>query len=356
MLEIALLFIVVLVLFLPITIHVVEKNLEIFLLLMGILSVSLTHVLGKESLWSGHLLREVFVEPVMITTAVVAAGIVLFFLRPRMGSFIADIERFLGTRLFCFVLIILLGAISSVVTAIMSAILLVEVVSALRYDKEFELKLVILSCFSIGLGAALTPIGEPLSTICIAKLKGEPYHAGFFFLLRNLGIFIFPGIGALGLAGAIVSRSAKKGTRKDTLTEKERERIGQVFIYAGKVFIFIMALILLGAGFKPMVDRYIVLLPKQILYWINTLSAVMDNATLAAAEVSPQMSTGQIRYILMGLLISGGMLIPGNIPNIIAAGRLGITSREWAKWGIPLGLILMTVYYAVFEVMQRPSY
>ncbi len=33
------------------------------------------------------------------------------------------------------------------------------------------------------------------------------------------------------------------------------------------------------------------------------------------------------------------MLIPGNIPNIISAGKLGITSKEWARLGVPpLGL------------------
>jgi predicted cation transporter len=49
----------------------------------------------------------------------------------------------------------------------------------------------------------------------------------------------------------------------------------------------------------------------------------------------------------MGLLISGGMLIPGNIPNIVAAGRLGISSREWARVGLITGLPLMALCFAV---------
>jgi predicted cation transporter len=52
----------------------------------------------------------------------------------------------------------------------------------------------------------------------------------------------------------------------------------------------------------------------------------------------------------MGLLIAGGMLIPGNIPNIIAAGKLGITSREWAEVGVPLGLVLMSVFFVILFV------
>jgi len=54
--------------------------------------------------------------------------------------------------------------------------------------------------------------------------------------------------------------------------------------------------------------------------------------------------------MLMGLLISGGMLIPGNIPNIIAAGKLKIGSKAWAKLAAPFGLILLVVYYIILFV------
>jgi len=54
----------------------------------------------------------------------------------------------------------------------------------------------------------------------------------------------------------------------------------------------------------------------------------------------------------MGLLISGGMLIPGNIPNIISAGKLDITSKEWARLGIPLGLVSMGIYFIILFVIE----
>ena len=76
------------------------------------------------------------------------------------------------------------------------------------------------------------------------------------------------------------------------------------------------------------------------------ISAILDNATLAAAEISPAMDQ-TIRAVLLGLIISGGMLIPGNIPNIIAAGKLNITSKEWAWFGVPVGLITMAVYFVI---------
>jgi len=59
------------------------------------------------------------------------------------------------------------------------------------------------------------------------------------------------------------------------------------------------------------------------------------------------MSRSQITGILMGVIISGGMLIPGNIPNIIAASKLKISSRSWAMIGLPVGLFLMCTYFFI---------
>ena len=98
-----------------------------------------------------------------------------------------------------------------------------------------------------------------------------------------------------------------------------------------------MGLTFLGHGFEPLINEYILGLHPMLLYWINMISAILDNATLAAAEISPAMDQETIRAVLLGLIISGGMLIPGNIPNIIAAGKLNITSKEWARFGVPVG-------------------
>ena len=54
----------------------------------------------------------------------------------------------------------------------------------------------------------------------------------------------------------------------------------------------------------------------------------------------------------MGLLVFGGMLIPGNIPNIIAAGKLGITSGEYAKLGVPFGIILGAFFFVLIYFMD----
>jgi predicted cation transporter len=82
------------------------------------------------------------------------------------------------------------------------------------------------------------------------------------------------------------------------------------------------------------------------------VSAVLDNATLTAAEIGTSMSLIQIKSALLGLLIAGGMLIPGNIPNIICAGKLKIKSREWARFGVPLGLLVMAGCFSILILMR----
>ncbi len=327
-----------LVLLLPFFSKKVEEELEAFLLVMGILSVSISR------LWSWHLLQEALYEPIKITAVVLLAGFVFRMLRSRIKQWTDSVTGRFGYNFPMFVLVIGLGLLSSVITAIIAALVLVEVVSVLKLSRSSEVKIVIIACFSIGLGAVLTPLGEPLATIAIAKLKGEPYHADFLFLFRLLAKWIIPAVFVMGILALFCS---KKSDEKTSLKEDKADSVLSVVLRAVKVYIFIGALILLGTGFTPLIERYLIKVPAKALYWINMVSAILDNATLTAAEISPAMSREAVQDVLLGLLIAGGMLIPGNIPNIICANKLGIKSREWATFGVPLGLALMTAVFII---------
>jgi predicted cation transporter len=310
----------------------VEEELETFLFIMGVVSVSISKS------WSWGLVKEALVTPIEISLAVLIAGLAFRAVRPRIRRWTdAAVARF-GYPPLLFVLVAGLGLISSVITAIIAALILAEVISALKLSRKFEIKVVIIACFSIGLGAALTPLGEPLATIAVNKLKGEPYHADFLFLFKLLGVWIIPLIFGL----AVWTASFRNPRGEGTLTEDSVETYPDVFFRSLRVYVFVMALVFLGEGFKPVVDRYLVNVPAHALYWINIVSAILDNATLTAAEMTPAMPIETVKELLLGLLIAGGMLIPGNIPNIICASKLSIKSKEWAKLGIPVGLIIMT--------------
>lgn len=358
--------ILIMILVIPFTFRVVEHNLEYFLFIMAILATIVSGVLSM------HLIEEILSNGLLyfITAAVLIAGLVFRYSVHLLKKAINYLILKTSLKIFIFSLIAILGLISSFITAIISALILVEIVHALPLKHENKIKLTVISCFSIGLGAALTPIGEPLSTIVISTMD-----ANFFYIVNAIGIYVIPCIFALAIFGAFyIDRQYEKDKIINKVNENEideeseieeesileveteevieMEKLSQVFIRAFKIFIFIIALELLGSGFRPLINTYIIHLSSNILYWFNITSAVLDNATLAAAEVSPAMSLNQIQSILMGLLLSGGMLIPGNIPNIIAAGKLEIKSKEWAIVGLPIGGVLLLFFFVVMNLVH----
>jgi predicted cation transporter len=345
MITIVLLVIFLLILVLPIFVKPVEHNLELFLLVVGTLTVMLSHLMGPEPLLTKRLVESAFFAPIKLTIATLVFGLAFRAIREPMKKKIVTIEDRLGPRFFAFLLIFSLGLLSSVITAIIAALVLCEVVSAISLDKKYETRLVVFACFSIGMGAALTPIGMPLSAIAAAKLSGGVFDNDFLMMMRTYGIYILPGLVVISFVGSL--SGGAQVARSECLTEDFVEPFQHIALRAFKVFVFVMALILLGEGFKPLVDLYIVKMPAPALYWVNIVSAILDNATLAAAELGPLMSAAQVKGIIMGLIISGGILIPGNIPNIIAANKLSISSRAWAAIGVPFGLGLMAVYFGI---------
>ena len=133
------------------------------------------------------------------------------------------------------------------------------------------------ACFSVGLGAVLTPLGEPMSTILVQRLSGPPYNAGFTWPIGHFAIYVIPACLILGVFGAIwigrkktstkSARIAKEpeslmdtvdvaGTTADQLTEYS-ETLRTVIIRASKVFAFVAALVLLGTGLQPLITWFL---------------------------------------------------------------------------------------------------
>ncbi len=334
---IGLLIILALVLFLPFTIKIVEHNLEYFLFIMGIAAALVGGVFNTE------LLLHALQDPIKITLAVLVAGLLFKWFQTQLGNAINTVSNKMPFPLFIALMVIILGFISSIITAIIAALVLVLIVSNLSLERKHQILLTVIACFSIGLGAALTPIGEPLSTITVSKM-GED----FFYLLELIGPLVIPGVIVLGIVAALVVRRKEV---ENYQVEQESESYREIVIRSVKIYLFVFGLTMLGAGFEPLINAYLLDLDAKILYWINILSAVLDNATLAAAEISPAMTPDTVEAILMGLIVAGGMLIPGNIPNIISAGKLNITSKEWAKIGLPMGFVLLIIYFIILILM-----
>ena len=372
---IGLIIIALLVLILPFFVKWCEDNLEFFFLIMGILAVSVSTLFGH-NLWNGELILEALKAPVMIGSlpigifqVVLIFGLLIHFLNKPFYHAVNSLVNKISVKFFVFLLIVILGIISSVISVIVSAVILSEIAAALPIARNDRIKVVVAACFAVGLGAVLTPLGEPMSTILIQRLSGPPYYANFSWAISHFAIYVIPACFVLGIFGSlwigkerdqkiVMETADREGvvdhpvTNEQAVTEYQ-ETLRSVIMRAVKVFGFVAALVLLGAGLQPLIEWFLIKVPALALYWINMISAVLDNATLTAIEINAQMVLPKIIAVVMGLLISGGMIIPGNIPNIVAAGRLKISMKEWSRLGVPIGLVMLTVFFGILLIFGR---
>ena len=184
----------------------IESNLEVFLFLMGVICATFANA------WSTELLHEGLIAPINITLAVLGAGVLFHYLRHYIDH---GMRRVLITMPLSVIVcsgIIILGLVSSVISAIIAALLLVEFISVLPLHRHAEVNLTVIACFAIGLGAALTPLGEPLSTIAVSKLSGPPYHATFYYLFNLLALYIIPAVVVLGVIGIFLVHETAEDT------------------------------------------------------------------------------------------------------------------------------------------------
>ena len=287
------------------------------------------------------MIFEALTAPLPIAAAILLFGLAYRQVHERLRRWLEGAARRFGVRAAAGALVIVLGLLSSLITVVVAALALAEAISALGLGRKDQARLAVLGCFAVGLGSALTSIGGPVSAIAVARLAGLPNHAGPLFLLALLGPWILPAVLFFGILAAVSVSPGPAEPRPPVPPES----MGAVAFRAAKVYLFVAALLLVAGAIKPLLDRWVPLARPEMIFWANLSSAVLDNATLAAAEVSPALSPAALRFALLGLLVAGGMLVPGNLPNIICASRLGITNRDWARWGVPLGAALMLAVF-----------
>lgn len=346
--EVALLAVLLAVLLLPIRSSRVEHNLEPFLLGAGTLAALAAGVLNFDLI--GHAVG----EPAAITAAVAIAGLLFKWFRDETEAIIPWAARWLPLPVIVAILTIGLGLVSSVMTAIIASLFLASFIHAMKVHKSTQAWIAVPGCLAIGFGAVLTPIGEPLATIVTSKLTAD-----FWYLARLLGPWVIIAVVSSGLIAAVATwrfgATLGEAITGEVAAEGPEDRYREVAERAVRVYAFVAGLTLLGAAYQPLVDRYLVGSPGSVMYASGLVSAVLDNATLAAAAVSPNLDPTVLRLFMISLMISGVMLIPGNIPNIIAAGRLRIRSGEWARIGVPLGFAYLVVFGVLLALSPAPT-
>lgn len=335
--ELALLLILVAVFVLPVKSPLVEGNLEPFLAVAGATAAIAAGVLTP------RLISHALGEPLAITAAVTVAGLLFKWFRDELEALVPMAAARVRLPALVALLTIGLGLVSSMITAIIASLLLASFIHAMRLHRSTQAWIAVPGCFAIGFGAVLTPIGEPLSTIVTSKLSAD-----FWYLARLLGPWAVLAVLLSGVVAAVaVSRGGAtigEALGGEVAPEGPEDAYHDVAIRALRVYVFVVGLALLGAAYQPLVDRYLLGAPGWVMYGAGLLSSVLDNATLAAAAISPSLEPSILLLFMVSLMASGGILIPGNVPNIVAAGRLRIGSKAWARIGVPLGLSYLVLF------------
>jgi predicted cation transporter len=319
----------------PVAFRWIERNLEIYIGAIGIIAIAMS---GAASI---EVVRSALTQPIVITIAVLVAGFVFRESREKLDEAFEWMRTRMRRPLLTGFSIFILAMLSSVITAIVAALVLVEIVGLLHLHDERRTEVVVAGCFAIGLGAALTPIGEPLSTLAANAL-----HFGFFGMFVLLAAWVIPAV----VASSMIAGYFARGEYYEASAGPHvRETMWDIAAQGAKIFGFVAGLVLISEAYAPLARQFVPMLSDAQLYWANTSSAVLDNATLVALEVHA-MTLARARDAILALLIAGGMLIPGNIPNVVCAGALHIRSGQWARIAIPIGLGMLGIYFAVLQL------
>ena len=152
----------------PFRIRIIEHNLEIFLFICGVIALTIAgfaSLPGEVTGWSWPIvvealtaplrIGEIFGIPIGIVQIVLIVGLAIYVWHAQITRFIHSMIRVLSLKVLAFLLIVMLGLVSSVISAIIAAIILVEVMCALPVARKTRIDLTVISCFSIGLGQCL---------------------------------------------------------------------------------------------------------------------------------------------------------------------------------------------------------
>ena len=321
----------------------VENHLELFLLMVGAAAVTIS------GMWSKEFIYDALNSPVNVAFIVLVVSIIFNYYSRYIFRVLFVLFRFFEPKYSFAILVFLLGITSSVFSVTVAALVLAEVLQVVNLEREQTVKVTVYACYAIGLGAVLLPLAEPLGLVIYKELAAGPHQADFFFVLKHFFWWTMPAISLMALAAGYTVRNANAQVELHIREDKEDTR--SMLRRTWHIYLFVAALTLISTGLRPFADATIARLSGKILFWANSVSVIIDNATLAAIEITPDVTIPNLMYMVIGLAAFGSMLIQGNLPNIVAAEKLGIKSREWARVAVPTGLVLMSGYFVALWIV-----
>lgn len=309
----------------------VEERYPLFLLGLGVLAAALSRGLNEA------VLVEALLRPLQLCLALLAGALLFSFGHGPLAWAAATVSRRLGPRAATVVSVLAAAALAPFFTGAVAALFLVELLKAVPMGGQRRREVAVIGVSAVGLTAGLSATGSPAAAVVLANLSNAPAaNVTSWYLFDLVGPWVLAG--ALGLAAAA---AAFAGDGSDAEAPSEDPlALWTILVLSGRLFASLAGLILLGAGVLPALEGMLRGFPPGGLYWLNAVSAVLDNAALAAVEFEPGMLQNQIRFAYCGILAADPFFVIAGAPNMIAADRLRITAGQWASVGIPVGTAL----------------
>lgn len=292
--------------------------------------------------WSEAVIVQALARAAALCGALLAGALAFAMFHRQLRDLVTRAAGRIGIRAAVAVAVGLSSLAAPFLSAPVAILMLVEILAALPLESGRRGEAAVLGSLGVGLGSGLSALGGPASAVLLAKLSGGAYPIGRGFLLELVGPWAVPGILGLAVGAAILCGDldpAAKPVPDDPLS------LWSLLVLTGRLFVFTAGLVLLGAGLMPLIERCFLGLHPAALYWANAAAAVTDNAALVTLEVSPSMSQDQLRYLFLGVLAAGSAVLTGDAQNLVAAHKLDIKARAWARVGVPASAALMVFFF-----------
>src|SRR5271155_3645230 len=134
--------ILALLLFGPIAVAKIEHNIELYCLALGVRAPLLSNGFTRE------LILEALHEPVAISVAVIVAALLFGWARPGLDRVFRRLRRRVSRPVLTGASIFVIACVSSVITAIVGALVLIEVIGLLHFAGEKRVRVTVAGCFA----------------------------------------------------------------------------------------------------------------------------------------------------------------------------------------------------------------
>jgi predicted cation transporter len=197
----------------PVVSRTIEEHIELFFLAIGLLAMTLAGA------WRWEVASRAAEVPLGITLTVIVADVIFGRVRGQMDRALGWIQARIARPIVCGGAIFVIALLSAMLTAIVAALMLAELVELMRLGPRTRVRVTVAGCFAIGLGSALTPLGGPLSTLAASGLG-----MGFGGLFAMLAPYVLPGMFACAIVAGRERRRGDADRRAHPRISRPRSR------------------------------------------------------------------------------------------------------------------------------------